>query len=47
MAAAWRKYFSTHHDDKARAAFVKAQRATLKALEVAVSPLNLWFACDV
>jgi Tol biopolymer transport system component len=33
MAAARRAYFRTHHGSKARAAFVKAQRAKLKALE--------------
>jgi hypothetical protein len=33
MAAARRAYFRTHHGVKARAAFVKAQRAHLKALE--------------
>lgn len=33
MAAARRAYFRTHHSSKARAAFVKAQRSKLKALE--------------
>jgi WD40 repeat protein len=40
MAAARRAYFRTHRDARARAAFVKAQRAKLKRLERSAAACN-------
>jgi len=37
MAAARRAYLRTHHSAKARAAFIKRQQATLKALQQRVA----------